>query len=290
MDANTLQNKVALITGASRGLGEAIAREFWEAGASLLLVARSEDALVKLAASLAVREGQNVQTFVMDLSQPDAAQIIHQELQSRFKHLDILVNNAAIQGPVGPIWTNDMQAWHETLQVNLFTPVELIHWVLPNMIGLKSGKIINLSGGGAASPRANFSAYASAKTALTRFSETVAIELRGKGIDINCIAPGAMNTTMTSQVLEAGEFLAGSKEFESAQKVSRDGGVSPQTAAKLTLYLASSASNGLTGKLISAVWDPWQEFNNHLEDLQQTDIYTLRRIIPKERGMDWGQS
>jgi NAD(P)-dependent dehydrogenase (short-subunit alcohol dehydrogenase family) len=290
MAANSLINKTALITGASRGLGEAIAREFWDAGANLFLVARSARALAELVDSLPRREGQNALFLVIDLSQVDAAQKIHQGIKTKSDHLDILVNNAAILGPVGPLWMNNMQTWRETLQVDLLTPVELIKLTLPDMIHQGSGKIINLSGGGAASPRPFFSAYAAAKSALVRFSETIAIEVLTNGIEINCIAPGVMNTEMMTGILEAGENLAGTKEFQIAHKVSNEGGTSPKTAAKLAHFLASPDSHGITGKLISAVWDPWEEFQDHLEEIQKTDIYTLRRIVPKERGMDWGQS
>jgi 3-oxoacyl-[acyl-carrier protein] reductase len=150
------------------------------------------------------------------------------------------------------------------------------------------GKVINLSGGGAASPRANFTAYATAKAGLVRFSETLSEETRDAGVDVNCIAPGAMDTEMLSEVVKAGAAAAGQKEYDLALKVSKTAGNSLERAAALCVFLASEASDGITGKLISAIWDPWETLAEHLGELQKTDIYTLRRIVPKDRGMNWG--
>ena len=150
------------------------------------------------------------------------------------------------------------------------------------------GKIINLSGGGATGPRPNFSAYATTKAGLVRFSETAAEETRELGIEINCIAPGAMDTGLTVEILRSGPSGAGQKEYESALKVRERGPAALGRAADLCVFLASSASDGITGKLISAVWDPWETLPKFLSDLRETDIYTLRRIVPKDRGRDWG--
>ncbi len=284
-------NQNVLITGASRGLGAAMAKAFWKAGANLLLVARNEQALNALIATLEPHHEQSVFTMKCDLSTPDAGNTIIQQAQERFKHLDILINNAAIQGPIGPSWENDWEDWRQALDVDLFAPIDLSRRCAAWMIPQRKGKIVCLSGGGAASSRPNFSAYAVAKAGLVRFCEVLADELRVHNIQVNCIAPGAMVTALTEEIIKAGPELAGQKEFDAA-KMRKENPVDalPERAVELTVFLASPASDGVTGKLISAVWDPWESLPDHLEDLQKTDIYTLRRIVPKDRGKSWGGS
>jgi 3-oxoacyl-[acyl-carrier protein] reductase len=154
----------------------------------------------------------------------------------------------------------------------------------------RRGSIINISGGGATSPRPNFTAYAASKAALVRFSETLAIEAAGRGVRVNCIAPGIMRTRMVEQVVELGAKLSGAQEYRKAQDVMERGGISPGTPAELAVLLASERSQSITGKLLSAAWDPWREAPGHAGELAASDIYTLRRIVPEDRGLNWGHS
>jgi 3-oxoacyl-[acyl-carrier protein] reductase len=286
---NVLKQRNCLITGASRGLGAKIAAAFWEAGANLMLVARTASALKQVADGLPRRADQRVITYAADLSDPQAPEQIIAEARKEFGALDVLVNNAGIQGPIGPCWENDWQAWQTTLQVNLLAPIALCRLCVPWMAQRGRGKIVNLSGGGATGPRPNFSAYATAKVGLVRFSETLAKETHSMRIEVNCIAPGAMDTAMLAAIVEAGPEAAGQREYELAVKACSTGEATLVRAVALCMFLASSASDGITGKLISAVWDPWETLPNHLEDLR-TDVYTLRRIVPKDRGMRWGEA
>jgi 3-oxoacyl-[acyl-carrier protein] reductase len=284
-------NQNVLITGASRGLGAAMAQALWKAGAKLVLVARNVQSLNDLISKLEPHRGQSAHAIACDLSFPDAVDTILQATREHFDHLDVLINNAAIQGPVGPSWENDWGAWRQALEVNLFAPIDLSRRCAAWMIPQKKGKIICLSGGGATSSRPNFSAYAVAKTGLVRFCEVLADELRAYSIQVNCIAPGAMVTALTDEIIKAGPVLAGQKEFDSTvRRKEQPENALPDRAAELAVFLASSASDGLTGKIISAVWDPWENLPDHLEDLEKTDIYTLRRIVPKDRGKSWGGS
>ena len=159
---------------------------------------------------------------------------------------------------------------------------------LPYSRQIKYGKVIQLSGGGATSPLPFISAYAASKAGIVRFMETLAEEVREDNIDINSIAPGALNTRLLDEVLEAGPDTVGRTFYDRAIKQKENGGAPLEKAAELSVFLASSASDGITGKLISAIWDPWQDFPEHLQTLTESDIYTLRRIVPKDRGMDWG--
>ncbi len=202
---------------------------------------------------------------------------------------DVLVNNAATQGPIGPFWENDWQEWTESFSLNAFVPIRLCRMVLPEMIRRGRGKIINLSGGGAAGPRPGFSAYGAAKTMLVRFTETLAEEVKPFGIDVNAIAPGAMKSAMTEAVIAAGPGRAGSREYDAAVRLGQDTPDVVSRAAGLCAFLASPASDGISGRLISAAWDPWERLASHREDLARTDVYTLRRIVPADRAMSWGR-
>lgn len=282
----SLKNKTAIITGASRGLGYFIAKCFWEAGANLILVARSQDKLMQLQNELKKTNlDQTIKIIVTDLSNPKLVLSLVEAIEQLEIH--ILVNNAALQGPIGAVWENDWQAWQDALQVNLLTPIALCRAVIPQMIQVNYGKIINISGGGATNARPQFSSYAVAKTALVRFSETLAQELKNYFISVNCIAPGMMNTDMLTEIVNAGAMKAGSAEFEQAKNKKGTGHYIEENAAELCRFLASAESDGLTGKLISATWDPWKELHRYVDELKNSDIYTLRRITPEDRGKKW---
>lgn len=280
-----LSNKTAVITGASRGLGLEIASHFWKNGAHLILVARSTEKLEDLKKQLLstiTNPKQKIKLISTDLINP---QILISLIQQYQPGIDVLVNNAAIQGPIGPFWENNWNDWQTTLQINLLTPIALCRAIIPQMIQRGFGRIINLSGGGATSSRPNFSAYATAKTGLVRFSEILADEVKHFSISVNCIAPGIMHTEMLTEIVQAGIKMAGKKEYDLAQTQKASIEVIKR-AAKLCTFLASS-ENKITGKLISATWDPWQKLPDYLSTLKNSDIYTLRRIVPEDRGEKW---
>lgn len=285
--ANDLAGRACIVTGASRGLGAAIARKLWARGADLLLVARSDDALEQLARALAPQREQRVRWLACDLAQADAPARIVGEAERALGRVSVLVNNAAVQGPIGNAWENDWAEWEQALRVNLLSAVDLARRCVAPMAAAGGGKIISISGGGATTPRARFTAYGTAKAALVRFSETLAEEVRHLGIDVNCVAPGAMGSAMTEAVLAAGRESAGEKEYEAAARIAAaPADRTIERAADLCAFLASRASDGITGKLIAAQWDPWETFPDRLEQLRTTDLYTLRRIVPKDRGLD----
>jgi 3-oxoacyl-[acyl-carrier protein] reductase len=287
-----LADRHALVTGATGVLGRTIAEAFWNEGANLVLVGRSPDELARLRAALSASVGQTSTVIVEDLTDPAAPGRIVARAQELVPRLDVLVNTAAEQGPIGCVWENDWAAWERTVRVNLLAPAALCRlaatWMRRPADGLRA-KIVNVSGGGATAPRPRFSAYATTKAGLVRFSETLAEEVGPWGIDVNCVAPGAMDGSMTSAVLRAGAELAGPLEHKQALAVREHGPGAAQRAASLCVWLASAASDGLTGKLLAAVWDPWETLADHRKDLEGTDVYTLRRIVPRDRGLKWGE-
>jgi 3-oxoacyl-[acyl-carrier protein] reductase len=281
MPEQELAGKNAIITGASRGLGLAIAGAFARSGANLLLVARSLESLERARRQLTDAGARQVNILAKDLHSSTAPEEIVIEARRLWQRVDVLVNNAAVVGPIGNLWENDWPAWEAAMRVNLMAPVALCRSIVPWMAQAGGGAIINISGGGATKPRARFTAYGTAKAALVRFSETLAEEAGPMGIRVNCIAPGAMNTAMLDAVLQSGAGAAG-PEYAQALKQAAEGGTSPGIPADLCVFLASPRSAGITGRLISAVWDQWQ--NLSAEELRGSDIFTLRRIVPEDRG------
>ena len=271
----TLENKVVLLAGAGRGIGRWIAVKCAKEGAALLLLARTERELrdtldlVKVSSPKSYFE-------VCDISRSQEVQHAVQGAVNRFGTIDALVNIAAVQSPIGPFADNPLGEWWRTIEINLLGTATTIKEVLPVMLRQGKGKIVNFSGGGATAPRTNFSAYGISKTAVVRFTETLALELAKYHIDVNAVAPGAVNTGMLKEVLRAGESAG--REYVEARQRDVAGGDDPSLAADLVAFLISDESDGITGKLISAKWDPWREkgFQDVLR--KETDVATLRRI------------
>jgi NAD(P)-dependent dehydrogenase (short-subunit alcohol dehydrogenase family) len=286
----TLEGSKIVITGANQGLGLAIADALAKEGADLLMGARGMDKLEVEAARLQAFAvpGQSIRSCRLDVSDRVSADAFTTEAERLWGKVDVLVNNAGVYGPKGDIGQVDWDEWVQAVNINLMGTVYLCRTFLPLLKKSRRGKIINLSGGGATAPLPRISAYAASKAAVVRFTETLAEELRTEQIDVNAIAPGALNTRLLDEVLAAGPEKVGQAFYDRAVKQKTEGGTPVGRGASLCAYLAGPSSDGVTGKLISAVWDPWEDFQDHREDLQRTDVYTLRRIVPKDRGLTWG--
>lgn len=285
-----LKGRHAIITGANQGFGLAVAEAFVKEGASVVICARDFSKLKNSAEGLKVlaKPWQKVIALKADISAESDVKRLIQKAIKALRRIDILVNNAGVYGPKGFTGNVNSGAWIETVKINLFGVFFACKHILAHMKKNRSGKIINLSGGGATRPLPRISAYAASKAAVVRLTETLAEEYRGEGIDINAIAPGALNTRLLDEVIKAGPKAVGEIFYKKALKQKETGGVPLQKGASLCVYLASSRSNGITGKLISAAWDPWETLQKHANDLQDTDVYTLRRIEPRDRSMKWG--
>ena len=283
-----LNGRGAIITGANRGLGRVIAEQFIRAGASVLLAARDADLSAEVHRQLQplARGGQKILSRSGDVSKPEDCDAWVAQASGELPNFCILVNNAGVHGAKGPLEETDWAQWVRTIEINLLGPVYLCRAVIPNFKKNGYGKIINLSGGGATAPMPRVSAYAASKAALVRTTETLAVELKDWNIDVNAIAPGAMNTRMLDEVLQAGPEKVGKELYERSLKQREEGGAPPEKAASLAVFLASHKTDGITGRLISAVWDDWKNLPTQRELLATSDIFTLRRIVPKDRGME----
>ena len=281
-----LVGKTAIITGGSIGIGKTIALAFAAEGANLVLASRTKNELEAAKQKIGQFADIKVEIFPTDVSNSEGVKKLFNFTLKEFPNIDILVNCAGIQGPIGLSADVNADEWLETIKINLYGTFLCSKAALPNMIKNKAGKIINFSGGGAVSPRPRFSAYAASKAAVVRLTETLALEYKEYGLDINAIAPGAVNTRMLDETLKAGERAGKEAQYQSI-KQKQEGGVPAEKVAELVVFLASSQSNGLTGRLISFLWDRWRDIPQHLDEVMSSDIYTMRRILPKDRGYYW---
>ena len=285
-----LADRSAIITGANQGLGRAIATSFVQAGANVLLVARGEELLREVQAQLtqlSTHPSQRIEYIRGDVSSAQSCAAIVKYAQDVLPDVTVLVNNAGVYGPMGPIEDVAWDAWIEAIQINLFGTVQMCRNVIPLMRARGYGKIINLSGGGATAPLPRISAYAASKAAVVRLTETFAEELRDAHVDVNAIAPGALNTRLLDEVLAAGPEKVGQDFYARSLKQRDEGGAPLEKGAALATFLASTASDGITGRLLSALWDDWANLPDKREQLAKSDIYTLRRIVPDDRGLKW---
>ena len=273
-----LENKNIVITGAGRGIGREIAVRCAKEGGNIAAIARTE---TELKETIEIIKPHNSNSFYLtaDISNKDSVTKTFSEISKSFARIDCLINNAGIQSPIGPFAQIDIEKWNYNIEVNLMGTVYCTMEAVKRMIVNRSGKIINFSGGGSTGIRQNFSAYAVAKTAIVKFTETIAAELIDHNIFVNAVAPGAVNTKMLDEVIESKE-LSG-KEYHDALKRKEQGGTNPEIVADLICFLLSDDSDGITGKLISAPWDPWQQ--NEFRELLKSDkdVSTLRRIDNK---------
>lgn len=276
-----LNNKRIIITGGSLGIGLAVAKKCALEGASVILVARNRADLEAATNQLPQENTNQHKSYVLDVSDLNAVKNFAVWIKKSSLDVHGLVNCAGVYGPIGKTLNVDLTEFARAVQINFLGTVFMCSMIAPLLNSLGRNKIVNYSGGGAASPFPNYSAYATSKIAIVRFTENLSLELADLKYDVNCVAPGFVITRLHQQTIESGKEVVGSAFYETTKKQIETGGVSPHKAADLTSFLLSDASNGITGKFISAPWDPWQ--TSEFQELLRTDkdIATLRRIDNK---------
>jgi NAD(P)-dependent dehydrogenase (short-subunit alcohol dehydrogenase family) len=270
-----LADKTCLIVGASGAIGRAVAQIFYREGARVALTFRVQrkDAIPQ---GLTAKDPR-IALFRLDVRKWKDVQAVVARVNRKFGTVNILVNCSGVLGPIGPAHRVSMRHWLETVEINLAGSFHVVRAVLPAMLAAGEGKIIQFSGGGAAYGRPFFTAYSASKAALVRFTESLADELREKNIQVNAIAPGPVKSRMWDE-LRAGGSAGGPQAAEEVKRMDTTGGVPAERAAALALFLASRRSNGLTGRLISAVHDQWEGMESLIPKVMSSDAWTLRRV------------
>jgi NAD(P)-dependent dehydrogenase (short-subunit alcohol dehydrogenase family) len=271
-----------VITGTSCGIGRARAQTLLEHGHSVWGLARFNQAQY-----VAEHAGKFFASRC-DVSQWVQVERAAAEVAAIWSHVDGLVTCAGIQGEVGCAMTADPLRWSATVRTNLDGTYFAIRAFFAQMARApRRAKVACFSGGGASKARPNFSAYGVSKTAVVRLVETLAGEWNGRPLDINAVAPGAINTRLTDEVIALGPTVVGHSEHEAAVKQKASGGSSLGKAIEMVEWLLSPASDGVSGKLLSAPWDRWSALEAHAAELSGSDVFTLRRITPIERNLNF---
>lgn len=271
-----LQDRVAIITGAGRGIGRAIALAYASEGARLALAARSRDELEETERQ--VKE-LGAETLVITTDISDASQVeemVRGTLEC-YGAVDILVNNAGVMGPIGPLHECEISDWVLPIQVNLIGAYLCCRAVLPTMLSQDRGNIISLSGGGVGTfGTAHMSAYQASKSALVTLTETLAMELEGTKVRVNVMSPGGVHTRMMEEIQESTQTVGNTWWYERSKAVNEGGGTPIERVGELAVFLASDESDGLNGRFLAARDDFWN-LSPRIPEIMSSDAYKLRR-------------
>ena len=265
---------VIIITGGGSGIGAALTKSLSNDGHKIVICGRRRANLEETAGA-----SGNIACFECDVSNEENVAAFHDFVKSKFSHVDVLINCAGTFGAIGRFDKTDSKMWKNTFEINTFGTYLTTKHFLELILHSDTKKIINFSGGGAFSPFKNYGAYAVSKAGVVRFSENLAVELEGEGVQVNCIAPGFVSTELHNTTLEAGNELAG-KHHEITLEKLKNGPVSIDVPVNCVKFLISHESDGLTGKTISASFDKWDTdaFKASIKEISTSDLYTLRRI------------
>jgi NAD(P)-dependent dehydrogenase (short-subunit alcohol dehydrogenase family) len=267
-----LRDQVAIVTGGGRGLGRATALALALAGVRVGVVARSEAQLAETASGIREAGGEAL-AVVTDVSDTASVERMARQMEHTLGPVDLLVNNAGTIGPLGPTWETDPGDWWHSIEVNLRGPYLCSNAFLPGMIARRRGRIINVSTSAATVAVAHMGAYVIAKTALIRFTENLAAELKSSGVSVFAIDPGTVRTEMSQHLLES---EAGRKWLPWFRKLFERGrDVPPEKAAELVAQLASGKADALSGRLLS-VSDDLARLLGRLDEIERGGLYTLR--------------
>jgi NAD(P)-dependent dehydrogenase (short-subunit alcohol dehydrogenase family) len=280
-----LTGKRILVTGGSMGIGRACAAACLQAGARVMICARTGGPLFETADGFKQKGLSTIAVRVADVTDESQVTELFRSTVQEFGTLDGVIHCAGIYGPIGPVMDVEPSVWWEAVRVNLFGTF-LVGREACRTMQSGGGRVVLFSGGGAAMPFPNYTAYACSKVGVVRLTETLAQEMKPFNVEINCVAPGFVITRLHQHTLDAGE-RAGASFLETTKRQMASGGVPASVGAQAAAFLVSDQAKGITGKFVAAPYDGWDAWPEHLDELQQLDVFTLRRIVPKDRGKDW---
>jgi NAD(P)-dependent dehydrogenase (short-subunit alcohol dehydrogenase family) len=282
----TLQGEIALVTGAGRGIGRAIAEAYARAGACVTLLARTKDQLQQAEESITGAGGQAL-AIPGDVTNPSDVERAVGETQRRFGTVSVLVSNAGITGPYAPIWDADPDEWWRTQEVHLRGAFLCTRAVYAGMVSHGGGRVIVISSRAAERGGANLSAYQIAKAGQLRFVEALAAEGAQAGIRAFAVHPGTVDTAFADEPLRRAdaqkyvpEFVARLKQIKADPSL----GTPVSLVADLCVFLASGRADGLSGRYLR-VEEDWEEIARQADKVRRDDLYTLRlRTLQEPAG------
>jgi 3-oxoacyl-[acyl-carrier protein] reductase len=281
----TSNSKYLAITGATGYLGTHLAEHFSSRGLNLLLIGRNKKKLTHLKNNLLSRYKIQITVHKIDFSKFNTESALD-EIDSEVI-LSGIIHTVGDQKPIGPLMTQNMELIRKSVEVNFISAILVSKFFVSRSEQSKNSSIIFISGGGATFPREDFAIYGSAKAALIRMVETLSFELKNFGISVNAISPGNLPSMMMNEILNSRNQVS-VNEVTTAQTTLEVEDVNVSKVIELCDFLLTESGNKITGRLISPKWDHWKNWLPHLNELKESDLYTLRRITAKDRGLNWG--
>ena len=272
-----LDGMVALVSGASRGVGRLLSARLAQAGAAVGLMARSPDELAAVAGEIN-RAGGIAAAATADVTDQRAVAGAVSELLGRLGTVDVLINNAGVSGPVGPLWETPAADWWRAVEVNLGGAFVLTQLALAHMIPAGRGRIINITSYAGVYRWPLMSAYAASKAALVKLTETLAEEARPHGVCVFSVDPGLLPIGLGEAALSS---RAGRQTPEGRvhgwirDQFAAGRGADPEQAARLVLALASGRADRLSGRHLS-VAENLDALLSRIDQVERDDLHTLR--------------
>lgn len=282
-----LCGKNVLVTGGSMGIGYAAAAACLRAGARITICARTQTDVLQAVERLEAVSPGHVCGAPADVTDIEQLNQIMDLLEREQGPLNAVIHSAGIYGPIGKITEVDPTEWFDAIRVNLFGTFLVARQAAVRLMKNGGGRMAFFSGGGAATPFPHYTAYSCGKVGVARLVETLAIEFASYKIELNCIAPGFVATRLHQQTLTAGPERAGAEFFVQTRDKVKNGAVSPDVGANCAAFLISNAAEGITGRFVAAPYDGYMDWVRRVDLIRKSDLFTLRRIVPKDRGEDW---
>ena len=268
-----------VLTGSSTGIGRTLAERLLSRGHQVWGIARS------LQSNFVVKNGGAFRAARCDVAVWSQVAAAAAEVTGAWPRVDALITCAGLHGEVGRTLRSDPINWSATVRANLDGTFHAVRAFDPLLqLATRRAKVICFSGGGATKARPNFSAYGVAKTGVVRLVETIAAEESGRAYDINAIAPGGINTRLTDEIIKLGPSVVGATEFAAAQAQKAAPAASLENVLGLVEWLLSPASDGISGRLLSAQWDAWQGLGSQRDAVAKSELFTLRRVTPNQKS------